>query len=194
VNLIGEYHDAADPPARRAGGYLDGGEDVGRAVVTGQCRVAHGPGDGHWRLAVVPCVTTTPAAPELTDARISLASSMTSAISSEAPGTCRTSWTVTSVPVRASPGTAASSCSPLSAGTAPALPPGSRFIAIVPPREKTSTRLDAGRAVVTACLPSLDTGKPWERASQPNASRCRATIATADLAAVRQRQFGHVLM
>jgi hypothetical protein len=106
---------------------------------------------------------TDPAVPELTDIRIISASSMTSAMSSEAPGTCRTSWTATSVPVCASPGTAARSCSPLSAGTTPALRPGSRVIAIVPPRENTSTRQDAGRVIATTCIPSLDTGKPRER-------------------------------
>jgi hypothetical protein len=99
------------------------------------------------------------AAPEPTDWRSGPASSMTSAISSDAPGTCRTSWTWTSVPVAASPGTAARSCLPLSAGTAPVSWPGSRVIAIVPPREKTSTRQEAGRAVATTGIPSLDTGK-----------------------------------
>ena len=60
----------------------------------------------------VPCVTTAPAALELTSRRLSPASSMTSAISSDAPGTSRTSWTWRSVPVSVRPGTGARNCSP----------------------------------------------------------------------------------
>jgi len=53
VDLVGEHYDAADPAAHRAGGHLNRGQDVGRAVMACQGRVAHGPGDRDRSLAIV---------------------------------------------------------------------------------------------------------------------------------------------
>jgi hypothetical protein len=53
VDLIGKHNRAAEAAHQRAGGYLDGRQDVGRPIMARQSRVAHGPGDSYRGLAVV---------------------------------------------------------------------------------------------------------------------------------------------
>ena len=89
----------------------------------------------------VPWITTAPAAPAASCSPIAADSSTMSSTDSEALGSCRNSRTSIRAPARSSPGTASSSCRPVS--TAPGA------MEMVPPRANTAIRTaGAGEMVI----------------------------------------------